>query len=215
MPSVEAPAFPERGRNVEMLLNTEHYSAQSSSLLVLAFLVLFLFTVSSTQVQNSIVNSRRSRNRLKEPQRQNQLYAHHIHVEKTSKYKIQPKINPSLFDPNHPDVPYLKTLSQFFKVYNSANDRAVLDAVKILNSVYGKEYLQKIDRFRGRASMFEKGGALQQYKPLLHELADYHNVPESHALNFSISFLEENADKWHLRVTPQQQEPEFDPIKSN
>ena len=57
-----------------------------------------------------------------------------------------------------------------------------------------------------------------QYKSLLHELADYHNVPQSHALNFSISFLEENADNWHLRVIPQQQiqaEAEFDPIKSN
>ena len=198
-----------------MAPNTKYCSTRSMSFSILTFLFLFLSPANSIHMQSTLVNSHRSHSRLTKRPQQNQLYTHHIHVNKTSKYTKQLKINPSLFDPNHPDVPYLKTLSQFFKVYNSENDRAVLDAVKILNTVYGKEYLQRIDRFRGRASMFEKGGALFQYKSLLHELADYHNVPKSHAVNFSISFLEENADKWHLRVIPQQQKPEFDPIKSN
>ena len=160
---------------------TNHCSIRSMSFSILAFLFLFLSPANSTHMQSTLVNNQRSHSRLTKRPRQNQLYTHHVHVYKTSKYTKQPKINPSLFDPNHPDVPYLKTLSQFFKVYNSKNDRAVLDAVKILNTVYGKEYLQRIDRFRGRASMFEKGGALFQYKSLLHELADYHNVPKSHA----------------------------------
>ena len=72
-----------------------------------------------------------------------------------------------------------------------------------------------MDTFRGRASMFEKHGILSKYKPLLHELAEYHNVPQTHAVNFSISFLEQHADKWHMRVTPQDVPKEFDPVEKN
>ena len=42
----------------------------------------------------------------------------------------------------------------------------------MLNTVYGKEYLQRIDRFRGKTQCLRKAGIVP-VQITLHELADY------------------------------------------
>ena len=37
---------------------------------------------------------------------------------------------------------------------------------------------------------------MESYRPLVDELAAYHKVPPHHAVNFTMSFLEETADEW-------------------
>ena len=143
-------------------------------------------SLTSNQLVNSIDITRRSKNKV-DVNNYGTNYRHHVHVQRKSKYSVEKKIRASLFDPNHSDVAYLKTLSQFFKVYNTERERTVQDGIKVLNTIYGKTYLEKMDTFRGRASMFEKNGVLADYKPLLHELAAYHDVPKENAVDFSIS----------------------------
>ena len=136
---------------------------------------------------------------------------HHIYppdAAQSSRFKAEGMLSKDLFDPHHPDEPYLRTLSQFFKVYGSAEERKVQDGFKVMKASYNGKYMSKVTRFTGRASFFNKDGLLHRYQPMLHELAEYHGVPKHNATNFAMSFMETNADKWNMRVKPTRVDPE-------
>lgn len=107
------------------------------------------------------------------------------------------RIDPKLFDPDHPQVPYLLALAQFFKVYGRKEENAITQALDIVGGSLGQEYISKWNLGDARReALFRKGGVMESYRPLVNELAAYHKVPEHHAVNFSMSFLEETADEW-------------------
>ena len=63
----------------------------------------------------------------------------------------------------------LKAMAYFFKVYDSNVDHQLKQARHLIEKYAGKDKLK--DTFKGRAAMFKRGGRLERYAPLVHELA--------------------------------------------
>jgi hypothetical protein len=64
----------------------------------------------------------------------------------------------------------LKAMAYFFKVYNSKIDKQLQNARHLIEKYAGKDKLSNL--FGGRAALFESGGKLEKYSPLIHELAN-------------------------------------------
>ena len=169
----------------------------------LLFLLTWLFSTVTTSEELPLRKTTlaNDRNHLVYHSQGNFTTAHHIYnTDKAQRFKSYGLLSASLYDPYHEDVPTLTTLSQFFKVYGNREEKKIQEALGVMKDVYGGGYMPKVSNFKGRASLFQSGGVLADYKPMLYRLAQYHEVPRETALNFSMSFLERHADKWTMRT---------------